>query len=114
MYHNPRLHAIKLLRQYFYEQNIDKAQQALILVKEGQTCPIASQIGNAPQDKFMVLKILTSKQILAVLEEVIDEHRINDNRHAGKLPRRPARITKVEHRKGNPISKAASSSDPLG
>lgn len=110
--HNPRLYAIKLLKQYFHQQNIDNARQAYTLVKEGQTCPLNSQIGNTSQDRYMVLKTLTNQQILAVLKEVLDEHRTNNNRHAGQLPSRTASITKVKHRKANHIGETASSPDP--
>jgi hypothetical protein len=113
MHHNPTLYAIKLLKQHFIK-NIDKAQEACTFVKEGKRCPISTRIGNAPQDRHMVLKVLTSKQILAVLEEVIHEHRPNCNRHAMVVPRCSKRIVKVQREKGNTTSQETKRSNHLG
>lgn len=100
MYHNPTLHAIKLLKQH-HQQDIDKIRKVRKLVSEGKTYPLDASIGNSPQDKFMILKILSQQQILVALDEVLNEDRLNNHRHAGSVSRRSPSITKKFRKKGN-------------
>tara|TARA_Y100000034_G_scaffold81854_1_gene98126 strand:+ start:2150 stop:2458 length:309 start_codon:yes stop_codon:yes gene_type:complete len=102
-----------LLKQYFKNQGVDKIHAARKVLQAGQLCPIET-IGNSPQDKYMILKVLSNHDILAILKEILNEDRPDSNRHAGELPRRQARIFKTVRHQTDSTGEEATSSNPAG
>lgn len=68
MYFQQTTHAVKLLKQHFSQQDIDKIRKTHKLMREGHDHPIS--VGSL-QDQHMILRVLSQQQILATLEEVL-------------------------------------------
>lgn len=70
--HQKTIYAIKILKQYFNQQDIDILYKMCETMRKGNDCPITS-VGHSPQDKHMLLKVLSQEQIFTILKKVMSE-----------------------------------------
>ena len=72
MYCKQKDYAVKLLKEYAGQQSNGKVKEMHKLISKGHKITIP--LGCSPQDKHMVLRVLSQKQILSVLENVLNEN----------------------------------------